>query len=355
MVKGYMGFADQLKKVLWAKYAPIPLSQFREVASNDIAQEYDTVNIDVPLRELIASTGSAVQAITDTPLSDNKVEGVLGPDTTPTLDMVNGDPDSNLEVKWATSGQTAVMFKVGLDDIDTSSDLTVTLRGKMGGTTDTPNMAVDSYFNEGDTKVEDTSTNFGSSVANETVTIAAADIPSDARYLTCELTPGGTHSADTMHLYEVQVSYTAATENHRYGILGKSTTPKLEYVNGDTDSQNRLQWAAGNTDAIVAQLPVPDLDDSYAMTIYVRGKMGGTSDTPTIASDVYFDEGDTKVEDTSDALSDSVANASITVATADIPTDPSTVTIELTPGAHGNDTLDVYAAWVQYTPKVNLG
>lgn len=136
------------------------------------------------------------------------VVGALDEGTTPTLDMANGDTDSGLVVTWAASNSDPVLFQVPLPpDLDTSADLVLHLRAKSGGATDTPVISADSYFNEGDTKVEDDSAALGAAYAENTITIAAADIPAGAQTLTVELTPGA-HTTDTVVMSALWIEYT---------------------------------------------------------------------------------------------------------------------------------------------------
>jgi hypothetical protein len=102
-----------------------------------------------------------------------------------------------------------VVFSVPLPpDLDTDSDLVLHGRIASGGTTNAVGFELDSYFNEGDTKVEDTSeTNQTTSYAEKLATIAAADIPSGAQTLTVELTPVA-HTTDAMYLTAVWLEYT---------------------------------------------------------------------------------------------------------------------------------------------------
>lgn len=135
--------------------------------------------------------------------------------------------------------------------------------------------------------------------------------------------------------------------------LGPSTTPTLDMANGDTDSGLLITWASSNNDPIITQIPLPpDLDTGSDLVLHFRGKMGGSTDTPTIAGDAYFNEGDTKVEDASSAFGDSYAEDTITIAAADIPSGAQTVTIELTPGAHTTDTMIVSATWLEYQRSI---
>jgi hypothetical protein len=139
------------------------------------------------------------------------------------------------------------------------------------------------------------------------------------------------------------------------GVLATDSTPTLEYVNGDTDSQIRMLWAAANVDSIACQVTLPtDLDRTANITIYIRGTSNGDGDLPGIDCDAFFDEGDTKVEDataTGFSLGGGVVDNAIVIAAADIPDTARTMSVELTPQTHGTDTLTVYATWIEYTKK----
>jgi hypothetical protein len=136
-------------------------------------------------------------------------------------------------------------------------------------------------------------------------------------------------------------------------ILATDTTPTLELVNGDTDSQIRVLWATGNTDALTTQITLPpDLDRTADIVFNARVVMSGTDDTPVLDLDTFFDEGDTKVEDQSAAFDENVVNVTITIAAADIPDTATTMSVELTPSAHATDTIAMYATWLTYTKKL---
>ena len=135
------------------------------------------------------------------------------------------------------------------------------------------------------------------------------------------------------------------------GLLASDSTPILNTTNGDTDSAVRLAWAASNNDPIIFQVPLPpDLDEASAVEVHLRAAMAGATDTPVISADSYFNEGDTKVEDDSAAITGtSYAEYTITIAAADVPAGAQTLTCELTPGAHTTDILYMTAIWVEYT------
>jgi predicted RecA/RadA family phage recombinase len=135
------------------------------------------------------------------------------------------------------------------------------------------------------------------------------------------------------------------------GILAKDSTPILEFTNLDTDSAIRLNWAATDVNAIAIQTPLPpDLDVASNVELHMRAAMGGATDTPVIDADTFFNEGDTKVSDASAAITGTtVTEYTITVAAADVPAGAQTMSVELTPAAHGTDALHVYALWLEYT------
>ena len=135
--------------------------------------------------------------------------------------------------------------------------------------------------------------------------------------------------------------------------LTGSTTPVRDMANGDTDSGIVLTWVASNSDAIIFQVSLPpDLDVASDVVIHFRAKSGGATDTPVIAADSYFNEGDTKIEDDAAALGAAYAEKTITIAAADVPAGAQTLTVELTPGAHTTDTIVLSSIWVEYTAKI---
>ena len=136
------------------------------------------------------------------------------------------------------------------------------------------------------------------------------------------------------------------------GTLAKDTTPILEFVNSDTDSCLRLNWAASNLDAIVLQVPLPpDLDASADVEVHVRMASGGTTDKAGFDADSFFNEGDTKVEDSVEQAVAATAYEELTlaIATADVPSGAQTLTCELTPKAHTTDVMYCTAIWIEYT------
>lgn len=135
------------------------------------------------------------------------------------------------------------------------------------------------------------------------------------------------------------------------GILASDTTPVLDAINGGTDGCQRLLWAATNTDQIVANFVLPpDLDEASDLVLHCRIASGGTTDAVGFTVETFFNEGDTKVSDTTTTnQTTSYTEVTATIAAADVPAGAQTVTIGLTPVAHGTDTLAMSACWLEYT------
>lgn len=138
--------------------------------------------------------------------------GILASDSTPALDAINAATDGSQRVLWVSSNNDQITRMVPLPlDIDYSKDMTLTCNIVSGGTTNAVGFTVDTFWDEGDTKVVDTTgTNQTTTQAEVTATIAAADIPSGARKLTIGLTPVA-HTTDTLAMNNCYLTYTKRT------------------------------------------------------------------------------------------------------------------------------------------------
>lgn len=138
------------------------------------------------------------------------------------------------------------------------------------------------------------------------------------------------------------------------GVLASDSTPLLEGINGATDGCQRLVWAASNNDQIVNSVPLPlDLDTSKNIELHVRIASGGTTDAVGFTVASFFNEADTSVADsTTTNQTVSYLEKVAVIAASDIPEGAQTLSIGLTPVAHTTDTLNLTAAWLEYTPHV---
>jgi len=182
-------------------------------------------------------------------------------------------------------------------------------------------------------------------------TVSVADAGSLITAVTVEaaLAEIFTHILSAQKFIGIPLGICLESDGTNASALTASTTPVLDMANGDTDSGLVLLWVATNSDAIIFQTPLPpSLDPASDLVIHFRAKSGGATDTPTIASDAYFNEGDTKVEDVSAALGAAYAEKTITIAAADIPAGAQSLTVELTPGAHTTDTIVLSSIWIEH-------
>lgn len=138
------------------------------------------------------------------------------------------------------------------------------------------------------------------------------------------------------------------------GVLASDTTPILQPINGATDGCQKIVWAASNNDVIATTIALPpNLDDTADLILHTRIASGGTTDAVGFTVDTWFNEGDTKVSDTSETNQTATwAEKITTIAAADVPSGAQTITIALTPAAHTTDTCNLSAAWLEYKTKL---
>jgi len=138
------------------------------------------------------------------------------------------------------------------------------------------------------------------------------------------------------------------------GLLASDTTPILSAINGATDGAQRVTWAASNNDQVIFQLPLPpNIDEAADLVLHMRIASGGTTDAVGFTVDSFFNEGDTKVVDTSETnQTTTYAEKIATIAAADVPAGSQTLTVGLTPVAHTTDTMNLTALWLEYKPVI---
>lgn len=136
------------------------------------------------------------------------------------------------------------------------------------------------------------------------------------------------------------------------GVLASDSAPALIRVNGATDKQLRVVWAAGSAVPIFHSFPYPpDLDDTAPIVINLLMGMAGAADTPVVTVGFWEGVGDVDAGGDTTALASAVAQKSVTIAAADVGAFPKAATVIVTPGAHATDAAWLYAAWAEYTRK----
>jgi len=138
------------------------------------------------------------------------------------------------------------------------------------------------------------------------------------------------------------------------GILASDTTPILEAINAATDGCQRIHWAANDVDQIVTSMPLPQtLQRGADVVFHCRIASAGTTDAVGFTVDTFWNEGDTKVVDTTETNQTATYGEKIaTISTASVPSTAQTVTIGLTPVAHSTDALYLTATWLEFTGKL---
>ncbi len=160
---------------------------------------------------------------------------------------------------------------------------------------------------------------------------------------------------DITSLREIVTDEIAVDANHG-GLLTSDSTPVLKRVSTSTDKALKVEWAGGNVDEV--QFPTvfmpPDLDETVDVTIHLLAKMSAAGDTPTIDVQVFDGIGDTEMGGATAALSDTLAELSVTIANANISGHPTGFfNIALIPGTHATQLVELYAAWIEYVRKAS--
>ena len=158
----------------------------------------------------------------------------------------------------------------------------------------------------------------------------------------------------SLHQLREATTFNVPNASGNGGILASDTTPILAAINGGTDGCQALTWAANNNDQVVFQIPLPpDLDDTKDMVLHCRIKSGGTTNAVGFTVESFFNEGDTKVSDTTGTnQTTTIAEVVATIAHADIPSDAQILTVGLTPVAHTTDTMVLTGLWFEYSKKL---
>ena len=137
------------------------------------------------------------------------------------------------------------------------------------------------------------------------------------------------------------------------GQLASDTAPKLIRINAATDKGLRIQWAAGSAVEIMADFVYPpDLDDTAAVTFNCLAASGGATNSPTITVGYFEGLGDTDAGGATGAVTGTtITQYTRTIAAGDVGAYPNKASLQLTPGSHGTDVLNLYATWITYTKR----
>lgn len=139
------------------------------------------------------------------------------------------------------------------------------------------------------------------------------------------------------------------------GVPDGNTAPALARVNGAVDKALALTWIATGVEEVqFAPVLLPDdLDDTAAVIIHLMVDKDANMDAAAvIAVSAWFGVGDANAGGNTAAITElTPTEKTVSIAAGDVPAEPNFLNVSLIPGAHANDALRLYAAWVTYTRK----
>jgi hypothetical protein len=138
--------------------------------------------------------------------------------------------------------------------------------------------------------------------------------------------------------------------------VGAASDPLLKRFNGATDIAASISWESASV--IEIQFPTipypPDLDDTADVDVHLLAKMlAGSVNTPVLTVKAFEGQGGADIGAATAALSTTMQDLKVALATAGISAHPNCLSIGVTPGAHNTASNDVrlYGAWLEYTRK----
>lgn len=161
------------------------------------------IPLDINTARVLAA--GAVQATTE--------GGVPDSNTAPSLNRVNGATDKALRLAWAAASTVEIQFApfVYPPDLDDTAAVEVHFLAAMAGATDVPVLTVAYFEGLGDTDAGgNTAAVTGTTIAEYTRTIAAADVGPHPTFATVGVTPAA-HGTDILYIYAAWVEYTRKT------------------------------------------------------------------------------------------------------------------------------------------------
>lgn len=124
------------------------------------------------------------------------------------------------------------------------------------------------------------------------------------------------------------------------------------------DKETVLKWATHATPGKIAVIfAIPDdLNGAANVEIHFLAAMSGATDTPEMTTEAYFNAGDTDCAGADDEVDGGVTLTEYVnvLALADVPDGPAHLTVIMNPkdGELGNDSLYLYAIWLEYTRAI---
>jgi hypothetical protein len=134
------------------------------------------------------------------------------------------------------------------------------------------------------------------------------------------------------------------------GVLASDTTPV--YL-GDAAEALCVQWAAGNSDIIAAQMSLPAIDAAASVSVDLLVRAAGATNAPSFSVLTNWNGGAQVTDTAAGAASASIQTVTAVVAAADVPTSAWSLSMQLVPGVHATDAWDLLGVRVR-AQKANL-
>jgi hypothetical protein len=136
------------------------------------------------------------------------------------------------------------------------------------------------------------------------------------------------------------------------GILASDTTPILRGASGLISQE--ISWAASNSDPIVYQRALPPEFDGRSDVTVELWVNSGTTDAATFTVASSWDAGATVSDTATDgAKSATTHRITATIAAADVPDSPMSLSILLTPAAHTTNAIQLTNMRILYTKRIS--
>ena len=291
--------------------------------------------------------------------------------------LKNGSTATPIEVVYADAGEIGIGFtcanaKSGESVAVMPATKTGTFYAEAAGTF----AAEANLYGAADGKVDDAASGSVQFKALEAAT-AAGDIVEIILYPVISTTAGTVSIADaggftsettvegaTQELYQDAIS--AQHVILPVSFTGEDGTALTSFTAGATPGWQQLSnkeivltWDGNATPGALGvkfSLVDPAIDATADIVVHFLAKMAGTTDTPVMKFEAYINAGDTDCAGTDPEITGgtTLTEYTMTIAAADVPSAPASLTLILTPTAGQMDTdeLHLYDIWLEVTRKL---
>lgn len=193
----------------------------------------------------------------------------------------------------------------------------------------------------------------GNIAAQAVLTAALADNNVTAGKLTATLRKG--FIPLPLNTWQILATGAIDSKANNAGLPASDTTPTLSRTNALVDPSAKITWVANGILPIGLNIvSPPDLDNTASVSFKVYAAMGGATDTCTCVLGWFEGVGGATIITGGNTIAVHLATPAVYTQTATavaVAGTPLPWGFNFTPGAHANDSLLLYAAWLEYTRK----